>query len=71
MKENKLAIVAIQETHLDDALIHSINKCFKKRITVINLQLPTNPCSSAGVAFVINKALIMPRDLEKVELIKG
>ncbi|KAF8261539.1 Endonuclease/exonuclease/phosphatase [Lactarius quietus] len=46
MKENKLVIMAVQETHLDDDLIHSIT-------------------------FVINKALIATRELEKVELISG
>ncbi|KAF8256345.1 Endonuclease/exonuclease/phosphatase [Lactarius quietus] len=71
MKENRLAILALQETHLDEPLIHSINKCFGKRITVIYSQLPANPCLSARVAFVINKALIVARDMEKVELIEG
>ncbi|KAF8259099.1 hypothetical protein EI94DRAFT_1523590, partial [Lactarius quietus] len=71
MKENRLAVLALQETHLDETLIHSINKCFGKRILVINSQLPTNPHLSAGVAFVINKALIVTRDMEKVELIEG
>ncbi|KAF8267226.1 hypothetical protein EI94DRAFT_1701163 [Lactarius quietus] len=42
-----------------------------KRITVINSQLQTNPHSSTSIAFVINKALIAMRELEKVELISG
>lgn len=71
MKENKLAILAVQESHLNDTLIHSINECFGKRITIINSQHPTNPRSSARVAFVINKALITTKNLESVELIKG
>ncbi|KAF8262701.1 hypothetical protein EI94DRAFT_1773126 [Lactarius quietus] len=71
MKENKLEILAVQETHLNDDLIHSINECFRKRITVINSQLQTNPHSSTSIAFVINKALIAMRELEKVELISG
>ncbi|KAN0128811.1 hypothetical protein V8E53_013398, partial [Lactarius tabidus] len=42
MKENKFAILTIQETHLDNALIHSIGECFGKRLEIINSQLPTN-----------------------------
>ena len=71
MKENKIAILAIQETHLDEDLVHSIGQCFRKRLDIINLQLPTNPQSSASVAFVINKNLIATKEMEKKELIKG
>ena len=71
MKENKIAVMAIQETHLDDNLIHSIGQCFGKRLDIINSQIPTNPRTSAGVAFVINKNLIEPKEIEKKELIEG
>ena len=54
MKVNKIAILALQETHLNNELIHSINTCFRKRIQIVNSQLPTNLCTSARVAFVIN-----------------
>jgi hypothetical protein len=71
MKENKFAILTIQETHLDNALIHSIGECFGKRLEIINSQLPTNPWTSAGMAFIINKNLIAPKEMEKKELIEG
>ena len=54
MKENKIAILALQETHLNNDILQAINMCFGKRIQILNLQLPTNPSTSAGVAFVIN-----------------
>ena len=54
MKENKLAILALQETHLDNDLLQSVNECFGKHLTIVNSNLPENPRSSAGVAFVIN-----------------
>ena len=63
--------MAIQETHLDDDLIHSIGQCFGKRLDTINSQIPTNPQTLAGIAFVINKNLIEPKELEKKELIEG
>ena len=71
MKENKIAILAVQETHLDDTLVSSLGDCFRKRLEIINSQLPANPQSSAGVAFVINKNLIAPCDTEKFKLIEG
>ena len=71
MKRNKTAILALQETHLDNEHMHSINACFGKRITVINTQHPTNPQGSAGTAFVINRVLIVPKNLITVELIQG
>ena len=71
MKENKTAILALQETHLDDNRLLSIKECFGKRLSVINSELPGNPRASAGVALVINRSLIAPKDLEVHELIKG
>lgn len=71
MKENKLAVLALQETHLDDNLLMSIEECFGKRLSVINSKLPENPRTSAGVAFVINRALVAPKDLVISELIEG
>lgn len=71
MKENKIAILAVQETHLDDTLVSSLGDCFRKRLEIINSQLPANPQSSAGVAFVINKNLMAPCDTEKFKLIEG
>jgi exonuclease III len=71
MKENKTAILALQETHLDDNTLMSVHECFRKRLSVVNSKLPGNSCSSAGVVFVINRALIAPKELECMELIKG
>ena len=71
MKESKIAILALQETHLDDNMLISIHECFGKRLSVINSKLPENPRTSAGVAFVINRGLIAPKDLDVAELIEG
>ena len=71
MKVNKLAVLALQETHLDNTLLHSIHDCFGKRLTIINSSLPVNPRTSAGVAFVINRSLIAPKEMTTTELIEG
>jgi len=67
----KIAILALQETHLDQHLLEQVNNCFGKNLEIINSELPDNPRSSAGVAFVINKALICPKDLSVTELVPG
>jgi exonuclease III len=71
MKENKVAVLTLQETHLDNTMLLSIDQCFGKRLRVINSKLPGNPRILAGVAFVINRALVAPKDLVAVELIEG
>jgi len=67
----KITILALQETHLDQNLLEQVNSCFGKNLEIINSALPNNPCASAGVAFVINKALICPKDLLVTELVPG
>ena len=71
ISKHKIAILALQETHLDHTLLQNIDKCFGKRLKVLNSQDPNNPRAMAGVAFIINKTLIVPKDLSTHELIKG
>ena len=71
MKGNKIVILALQETHLNNELLHAINACFRKRIQILNSQLPIDLCTSARVAFVINQSLISPMNLESIDLIQG
>jgi len=71
ISEHKIAILALQETHLDQALLHDINTCFGKRLMVLNFQDLNNPCATVGVTFVVNKALISPKELSMSKLIKG
>lgn len=70
MKESKTAIFALQETHLDDNMLLSIDQCFGKRLSIINSKLPGNPRTLVGVTFIINRSLIAPRDLEVAALIE-
>ena len=43
INEHKIAILALQETHLDDNLLRSVHECFGKRLSVVNSKLPGNP----------------------------
>ena len=71
MKKEGIAILAVQETHLDDASTQEIKKAFGKRLEIHNSQLEDNPRSSAGVALVLNKDLVQTNHVETFELIKG
>ena len=55
----RIAILALQETHLDEHLLEQIRSCFGKNLEIINSPLPSSPRASAGVAFIINKALML------------
>jgi exonuclease III len=71
INENQIAILALQETHMDQALMQDVLSCFRKRLEIVHLQHLTNPCATVGVAFIINKALIKPREYKMYKLQEG
>ena len=71
IRTNKIAILALQETHLDEELASEINRCFHRSFDLHYSYNPNNPRGSAGVAFVINKALISPKHVTVQALIPG
>ena len=71
MKRDKVAILALQETHLDERNTTAIHQVFGKKLTILNSQPEENQRASAGVAFVLNKDLVGTERIETYELIKG
>ena len=71
MCDQKIAILAIQETHLDHDLLSQVIQCYGKHLTLISSPDPTSPCASAGVAFAINKRLLNPSKITIFELVEG
>ena len=71
MKKERIAILAVQETHLDEPSMQEIHRAFGKRMEIHNSQPENNPRMSAGVAFVLNKELIRTDKVKTYELIKG
>src|SRR5712672_3472992 len=63
IKQNKLAILAVQETHLDNESVDAIERCFGKSLDLKYSSDPDSPRTKAGVAIVINKALIPINDI--------
>ena len=71
MHMEKITILVVQETHLDQNMLEQIQTTFKKNLTIIASSHPTNPRAKAGVAFMINKKLINPDEITTHELIPG
>ena len=71
LNKRKIAILALQETHLDEGTKENILESFGKKMTIINSPDPDRPRASAGVAFVINNALITPKKITENTLLPG
>jgi exonuclease III len=72
MKREIIAILALQETHLDQEIMNNLYEVYKRRFEMYNSELPhAAPRSSAGVAFVINKNLIKPSNIVTITLTHG
>ena len=69
MHMEKIAILVIQETHLDQGMTEQLGRNFQKNLIILNSAHPNNPQAMAGVGFVINKQLIEPDEIELHELI--
>jgi exonuclease III len=71
IRNNKIAILALQETHLDEEGIEAINRCFGKSFNLQHSSDPESPRTKAGVAIIINKALIPTDDIRLHVLVPG
>lgn len=71
MREQKIAILAVQETHLNDASATLINNLFSTRIHLIHSAPTDRATSSKGVAFVLNKEKLHMDSVTTVEIIPG
>jgi ribonuclease HI len=71
IRTEKVAILALQETHLDEERASDIQRCFQKSFDLHYSSDTGNPRALAGVAFIINKALIAPEQISVKALIPG
>lgn len=69
IREGKIGITAIQEAHLNQDILDTINTLFSKRMEVFNSQGDNE--NAQGVAFVINKEIINTANITTNELIPG
>ena len=57
IREHKIGILSIQETHLTDEALDNLHRVYSKQLQVYYSSDPDNPSQRAGVALVINKAV--------------
>ena len=70
VRDDKIAILALQETHLNQEQTDSINIMFKDTLYVVASADPESH-TSKGVALVINKRLLGVNDIDPYELLPG
>lgn len=71
MREKKIDILCLQETHLENEHINQIHNLFGRRMLVINSATPNSPGATGGVAFVINKECLSYLSTETFEITPG
>jgi len=57
MRDQKIGVLCIQETHLCPEHQSQIESIYARRLLVLNSSDPSRPGSSAGVAFILNKEI--------------
>ena len=70
VRDDKIAILALQETHLSQEQTDNINTMFQDTLHVLASADPENH-TSKGVALVINKRLLGVCDIDHYELLPG
>ena len=71
IREQKIGILAIQETHLTDEAIDNLHRAYGKRLQIYHSSDPENPSQRAGVAIVVNKALTNIKGIETETIVPG
>lgn len=71
LEEHQIAILAIQETHLNNNDMLTLERQYGKKIVIYNSSDPLRPHASAGVAFVLNRKIANIHNLVITEVIPG
>ncbi|KAI0039430.1 DNase I-like protein, partial [Auriscalpium vulgare] len=71
MRQQRINVLGLQETHLTDAHLASVTDLYQRRLLILNSPDPERPGASAGVAFAINKDITRTHNTRFVELIPG
>ncbi|KAJ7330287.1 hypothetical protein DFH08DRAFT_708890, partial [Mycena albidolilacea] len=70
MRDRKIGILAVQETHLSPKDVDDIHKIFSKRLQIYPTIDPASP-QAKGVAIVVNKEVSNITGIKSKELIPG
>jgi hypothetical protein len=56
---------------MNQQMMDQVNECFNRNMDILISEDPASPTSTAGVAFIINKALIKALNITTHELVPG
>ena len=71
VRDNHIAVLALQETHLTEERIEALNRVFASSLTVLGSPDPANQTGARGVAFVLNRSRVGDLEFDHDELIPG
>ena len=71
MRDERIAVLALQETHLNTTREQDIGTLFESSIQLISSPDPDNPTGARGIAVVINKKLVRYEQIQHVEIVPG
>ncbi|KAF8061861.1 Endonuclease/exonuclease/phosphatase [Lyophyllum atratum] len=71
MREKRIGILLVQETHLTDERRDEIESLFEKRLKLFTSYDPDNPSGRGGVAVVLNRSLTNVQGVRSTEIIPG
>ncbi|TFY53337.1 hypothetical protein EVJ58_g9508 [Rhodofomes roseus] len=70
LREQGIGVLAVQESHLDDAATKEVHDLYGRRLLLHNSPGP-NATTAQGVCFVLNRELVDTKDLQVKEIIPG
>lgn len=70
MKENKIGVLCIQESHLNEGYIENIHALYGRRLRVMNSE-GVRATAAHGVAFILNRELVDIADIHMKEIVPG
>jgi hypothetical protein len=70
IREKKIGILAIQESHLSDVHVEQLHKLFHKRMKILHSIDPQRP-NAMGVAVVLNKEIMNTQNTKMQVIILG
>nr|VWP01731.1 Putative Sec14 protein [Ganoderma boninense] len=71
IRDNHIAILALQETHLSDERLQSLHNVFGAALKIMNSGDPTNETGARGVAFAINTRMVQTEAVTMEEIVPG
>jgi hypothetical protein len=71
MREEKIAVLLVQETHMNEERQSQVDSVFSKRMKIYSSANPENPTGKGGVAVVINKGLLDTRGSNATVIVPG